>query len=46
MYEMSVKNDFPETYLYKNGFTQGPAAPYEDNYSNSHNVNVNTFTKT
>ena len=47
-YDMSVKNDFPGTQLYKNDFVQltkffGFAAPYQDHYCNSHNVNVNTF---
>ena len=47
-YDMSVKNDFPETQLFKNDFVQltkffGFAAPYRDHYCNSHNVNVNTF---
>ena len=47
-YDMSVKNDFPKTQLYKNDFVQltkflGFAAPYQDHYCNSHNVNVNTF---
>ena len=47
-YDMSVKNDFPKTQLYKNYFVQltkflGFAAPYQDHYCKSHNVNVNTF---
>ena len=47
-YDMSVKNDFPKTQLYKNDFVQltkflGFAAPQQDHYCKSHNVNVNTF---